>query len=467
LTARSWIAKNHPLADFLLALPELAAEQPNERHRQAVALLSDELRRVRFDLPEPFTDYEFHPMGLPGFDAPELPEGTRRLLVLSPFLSAPFLKGVAEEVPAILISRAESLDAIDAATLKKFDEVFAIIESASGDDEAAETAGTPVRTVTPSDDPAHAPHGLHAKLYLADAGWDSDLWTGSANATSAGFRHNVEFLTRLTGKKSKVGIDAFLNGVSGSKGFSQFLVPYQTPKSPPAVNAVAEANAKAVEDLRSMIAALPLRLEITPEGKLYRLTLRTRAPPPAKINATAVAWPITLAESAALPLKPLFSGEEVAFEGLSSQALTAFLAVMVTAGRGQDSAELRFVLKLSLVGAPHDRFENLLHHVLSDPTNVLRYLLFLIHHDGLYSGPITDIFAPAHDSAQRRGANGAGSIPLFEELSRALATQPELLDGVQTLVDDLRKTEEGAALLPLNFDSLWRPIWSAREALRR
>jgi hypothetical protein len=38
---------------------------------------------------------------------------------------------------------------------------------------------------------------------------------------------------------------------------------------------------------------------------------------------------------------------------------------------------------------------------------------------------------------------------------------------VQSLVDDLRKTEEGAALLPPNFDSLWKPLWSAREALRR
>ena len=29
-------------------------------------LLSDEVRRARFNLPVPFTDYEFHPMGLPG-----------------------------------------------------------------------------------------------------------------------------------------------------------------------------------------------------------------------------------------------------------------------------------------------------------------------------------------------------------------------------------------------------------------
>ena len=462
-------AKNHPLADFLLALAGLAADQLLERHRQAVALLADELRRVRFELPEPFEDYEFYPMGLPDFPAPELPEGTRRLLVVSPFLTASFLKEIAEEVPTILISREDSLDAIDAATLKKFEQVFAIDDSASGNDEAIETAEAPAPPLNPSDDAAAeaAAQGLHAKLYLADAGWDSDLWTGSANATSAGFHHNVEFLTRLTGKKSKVGIDAFLNGSSGSKGFARFLLPYQIPKSPPVVNDVAEQNAKLAEELRTLIAALPLRLEIARQEKLYRLILRTRAPATAEIDATAIAWPITLAQSAAQPMAPLFSGNDLVFDRLSSQALTAFLAVMITAGRGENAVELRFVLKLPLSGVPEDRFENLLHHVLSDPANVLRYLLFLIHHDGLHSGRITDFFAPAHDPAKRRGANGAASIPLFEELSRALATQPELLDGVQTLVADLRKTEEGAALLPKNFDSVWTPIWTAREVLRR
>jgi hypothetical protein len=461
-------AKNHPLAEFLLALPSLAADRLDDRHRQSVDLFANELRRVRFDLPEPFEDYEFYPMGLPGFRAPELPEGTRRLLVVSPFVTASLLKEIAEEAPAILISREDSLDAIDAATLKKFEQVFAIDDQASGNDEATETADAPAAPLNPSDEAAAetTPQGLHAKLYLADVGWDSDLWTGSANATSAGFHHNVEFLTRLTGKKSKVGIDAFLNGVSGSKGFSQFLLPYEIPKSPPVVNEVAEQNAKVAEELRTLITSLPLRFEVAREEKLYRLTLRTLAPVAAKVNATAIAWPITLPQSTAQPMAPLFSGNDLVFDHLSSQALTAFLAVIVTVGRGEDAVALRFVLKLPLAGVPEDRFENLLHHVLSDPANVLRYLLFLIHHDGLQSGRITDLFTPAPDPAKRRGANGA-AIPLFEELSRALATQPELLDGVHSLVNDLRKTEEGTALLPRNFDSVWAPIWSAREALRQ
>jgi hypothetical protein len=461
-------AKNRPLANFLLALPKLATDRPHVRHQQAVSLIADELHRVRFECPEPFDDFEFYPMGLPGSRAPQLPEGTRRLLVVSPFVTAPFLKELAEEAPAILISREDSLDTLDAGTLKRFEQVFAIKDSASGNDETPEAA-TPAPSVNPSDEVSAeaAAQGLHAKLYIADGGWNSDLWTGSANATSAGFHHNIEFLTRLTGKKSKVGIDAFLNGVSGSKGFSQFLLPYQLPKSAPPVNEVVEKNAKLAEELRTLITTLPLRFEISHAEKLYRLTLRTPASVVAKIGATAIAWPVTLPQSAAQPMAPVFSGSDLVFDRLSSQALTAFLAVIVTAGRGEDAVEVRFALKLPLTGVPQDRFENLLHHILSDPANVLRYLLILINRDGWQSGLLADPVTPAVDGAKRRGANGAALVPLFEELSRALATQPELLDAVQSLVADLRKTEEGAALLPRNFDSLWVPIWSARETLRQ
>ena len=41
--------------------------------------------------------------------------------------------------------------------------------------------------------------GLHAKIYVADAGWKSRIWVGSANATHAAFNRNVEFLAELEG----------------------------------------------------------------------------------------------------------------------------------------------------------------------------------------------------------------------------------------------------------------------------
>ena len=64
--------------------------------------------------------------------------------------------------------------------------------------------------------------------------------------------------------------------------------------------------------------------------------------------------------------------------------------------------------------------------------------------------------------AQRSGPRAGPEIPLLEALMRALSRNPEQLDRIARLVDDLRRTEQGARLLPEGFDSVWEPIWAAR-----
>jgi len=458
-------AKNHPLADFIAALPKLTAHGLADAQVRVLGTMDDELRRVRFDLPEPFEDYAFLPMGLPGFRPAQVPEDARRLMILSPFVSQSFLKEAAEAIDAILISREESLYDIEASVLNKFRKVYAMIDAATGDNDGADISNAPARA--PRDEAAgvETARGLHAKLYIADAGWDSYVWTGSANASSAGFERNVEFLTELIGKKSKVGIDAFLDGISGTKGFAQFIAQYTPPNEPPPTDPIMEKNEKAAERLRLIIASIPLRIEVASHPEGYVLILRSDEPIELEFEATASVWPITLSPTAAQPLAPLFSGKVVEFGPVSEQALTAFLAIRVTAGSGPSQADISFALKVPLVGAPTNRFENLLHHVLSNPANVLRYLLLLMHHEAGNISEVVDLLMPSKSTRSRR-ANGAGAVPLFEELSRALASSPRLLDAVKSLVDDLQKTPEGAALLPSDFDAVWRPIWRAREALR-
>src|SRR5690348_14253816 len=56
-------------------------------------------------------------------------------------------------------------------------------------------------------------HGLHAKAYIAEEGWDTTLYLGSANATYASLMagSDVEILADLRGKRIRVGgIDSFL-----------------------------------------------------------------------------------------------------------------------------------------------------------------------------------------------------------------------------------------------------------------
>ena len=50
------IAANHPLADFVAALPRLALRPLARERRQGVAKIADELRRVRFTWPEGFDE---------------------------------------------------------------------------------------------------------------------------------------------------------------------------------------------------------------------------------------------------------------------------------------------------------------------------------------------------------------------------------------------------------------------------
>jgi hypothetical protein len=458
--------RNHPLANFLSALPGLAVEPANAKHLASIELLSDEVRRVRFEIPEPFKSYEFLPMGLPGFAAPYLPEDTRDLLIVSPFVSTSFLDDIVSEASTSLVSRAESLDAIEPSTLEKFSKLY-VVDSATWDgarnDQASEDESQDF-----SDDALEETRGLHAKLYLADCKSISHLWTGSANATNAGFNHNVEFLTRLSGKKREIGIGAFLNGSSDTKGFLKFLSPYSIPKSQSVDNEAAQQNIKAAEELKAIITNLPLRIEISGEGNFYRMALRVTSPLDTLTasKATAVAWPITLPPTSALSVSPLRAGERVEFVNLSSQSLTAFMAILITAGHGKDRAQLRFVLKLPLFGAPADRFEALLQNVLSNPKNVLLYILLLVNEDEERSSHISNLLLDG-ENLQKSRAIGDMAVPLFEQLTRALAKQPELLDGVKSLVDDLRKTPGGAALLPSDFDAVWEPIWSARERLQK
>lgn len=65
LTDRAYaFGDNHPLGDFLAALPDLAVRSVSDSVRQHVARVEYEIRRVRFDLPQGFSKLAFHPFGL-------------------------------------------------------------------------------------------------------------------------------------------------------------------------------------------------------------------------------------------------------------------------------------------------------------------------------------------------------------------------------------------------------------------
>ena len=199
--------------------------QVNPDVQELTSSLADEVLRVRFEVPKDFDgeDWSFMPMGLRRYRRTPTFEGCSRLMIMSPFLSGEPVSVLATTgKDNVLISRSESLDALPPDLLADIQNRTRIYMFS----DAAE------RPEMEDEEPSYAPSfdedlsGLHAKLYVAESGWNARLFTGSANATDAAFRNNVEFLVELIGRKSQIGIDKIL-GKEGEKGtLLDVLVPY-------------------------------------------------------------------------------------------------------------------------------------------------------------------------------------------------------------------------------------------------
>ena len=456
---KNGIATNRPLGDFFAALPAMSKRPIPADSQKRMELCATELRRVAFTTPDGFDKVAYWPLGIAGKTSWPFEGWCSRVLIVSPFLSAPLLKRVTELTDdAILVSRIDSLQELEPTALDTFSAVHALNPSA--DVEETQPAAEEAEPEAP---PGAIPtSGLHAKLYIAEHGWDASVFTGSANATSAAFGGNVEFLVELVGKKSRVGIDAFLEKTDGGLSFADLLQPF----TPGAAAAEVDAAQKRVDDLAESVRPDVSNLVLTAHvsqpaaGDLFEVALRTKGGklPPLPSGVEVHTWPITLSEGTAVPVSE--ASPHATFHGLSFAGLTSFIAFRVTAKVGGKAACLRFVLNIPLVGAPSDRRERIPKSLLSSPEQVLRFLMFLLSEFGADDHSpeaASDAFDPGNGSFHW----GTRGTPLFESLVKALDRSPGRLDQVAKLVDDLRAAGEG--LLPAGFDEVWLPVWEARQ----
>jgi len=451
-------ARNHPLADFVAALPAMCVRQPaSERILAMIATAGRELRRVNFALPPGIDEIVFWPLGLAGKrQDPFEYDRVDRVMVVSPFLSSSKLSEIAEwGGPNVLVSRYEALGQLSASQLGGWDEVFAMNTGASVGDEESTDAPDDSATLT----------GLHAKLYVGDAGWNSSIWTGSANATRAAFDKNVEFLVQLTGRKSVCGIDAFLSRTDGSTSLRDLIEPFIPAAAPAVPNAADEALDHLLDEVRLRIAKRHWRVEMVAlDDAGFSMRAFAEGGPidlPSEVQLRA--WPITLPSSSARILDPVLPTLD--FGTVAFETVTSFITIEATAATAGHSRTTRFVLNAELTGAPAGRAERLLHSMLKDRRQVLRFLLLLLSGDdsqavgaGLGQSPI---FGAGTSSL------AGESQALLEPLLRALDRDPGRLDEVRTLVEELGSSEEGRQLLPDDLDAIWKPIWDAHTSTRK
>lgn len=473
-------AQNHPLGDFVAALPAMVAGGLAPSWRERMKQLAHELRRVEFEVPLPFSEIAFWPLGVGEKAIWPFPHRMDRLLVISPFMDDGFVEDLAgHQAPMSAVSRQESLAALAPETIRRLAKVWVLDDTA--EPEAAELEESPAEDLPPiGEGPADEGAllgeiplvGLHAKVFVADAGWSAHVWTGSANATRAAFNRNVEFLVELRGKRKDCGTETTLGspedaGAKRVRCLADLLRPYEHVADGDRPDGEKDAFQRAADRLaKEIAAAAPVaRCEPIPERDRFSIILGgiDEADVTIPVGWQLRVWPISLPEGTARAVDP---GQDpwARFESVSVEGLTAFFAFEVLSEGGR--FRQRFVLRIPLHGAPENRRDRILRQLLSDPERVLRFLLLLLTDRG--AGEFSQWSVPAPATEGKGGAiHSLFESSLFESLLRALDRDPERIDQVAQLIEDLCQTTEGRQLLPARVEEIIRPICEVRRRQRK
>lgn len=451
------IVANQPLSDFIGSLPGLVLKGLPEGHQKRIEQMREEIRRVRFDLPPGIESVIFHPLGIDNNRSDPISGRIERMLIISPFLSKSRLDHFAAPgKECILVSRLDSLQKVSGDCLGKFSTIFILKDDAA--------IGIEDRL-----------DGLHAKLYAADSGNESRIWTGSANATEAAFSKNVEFLVELKGKKNICGIDALLNGsnaaADGKKICLRTLLEPFNRIDNVVVDPLESLKIRVTEARNALINA-DLSAHVFQDGE-KNFAIKIEGPIitlPKDISI--IFWPITLPEARALPLC-FGTGLIAEFKNISKDEISAFFAFNLTVNSNGLSLCDDFVLKLPLIGAPADRIEHIIRGLLDNESQVLKLMMICLNLD---REPVPGEYMPdpsgyVPDSDEENIGNGNQKshhaiVPLFESMVRALSRDPQRIDDLNKLIQDLKDNPDKCKFLPKGLDEIWDPIWQARKNLK-
>ena len=441
-------AGSEPLAKFVRALPELAvAPLPPSRH-STIAALADELHSVEWELPAGVREANFHPIGLPDatpFAVEEHFQGYRKLAI-SPFLGPGaiqrFFRPKAGRT-AVLVSSGAELSALPRAALEHLD-VYEIDPTASlSGDDVEENAFQTFST------------DLHAKLFVVERARLAHLFVGSANLTHAGLSHNVEFLCELVGPVAKFGVNAM---VGEDAPFRAMLMPYVA--SDPAEVDEASTAERALTDLLFGIASrVCFRTTITTRDDAWVARISTDDALPrisedidlviAPHNRDGETYPLSPEEPVDVELPP----RELA-------DITAFLRLTATRTIDGEPVRCSAVVCSQLRGAPDERFQTILARQIDTPEKFMRLLALLIGFAA--DGGLAE--AAAGDG--QGGWSGGTGQGVLELLARALSERPESIDHLEEIVEHLRRSLRGPAVLPPGWDDVWVPALEARREMR-
>jgi hypothetical protein len=430
------IKESRALAELMRSIPRLALRKLSKQRIEVLESLAAQVERIAFPAPEGFTSpVAFEALGLAaGIKSAWRPkQAGEKVLVISPFVNVTGLDALAATSTGgrILVSRQESLDELSEDALSGWKDLMVLSETAVGEQE---------------DSNAARPSGLHAKIIAVENGRQISWTIGSANATAAAFTgRNVELIASMTGPRSDrgknkgFGIDQFRDS-----GFLALCEPYRRIARPDDDHALTLARTQ-LETARCALLESNLKVSCRINEDTWRWTLSgdLSLPPEVKVEA----WPVSVNEDQArlLQLPSEWS--------LPLPRLTAFVAFRLSVAAKVD--DVRMVLKLPTEGMPEGRVMQVLRMLIDSPERFMQFLRALL---GGLEGLADWAVVPGDGASQGKWFESLGGETLLEDLIRTASREPQRLEPIRRLIEDLRSTVEGRAIVPDDFYDLWRMV---------
>lgn len=430
------------LAGLLEKLVGMSTQPLDAARRNIVRALGEDVAHRSFPAPDGFNgSVRFHALGLEDGTGPlwGLEQTGNDILAIAPFLSASTLDHLASlsRPPRTLISRREALDALPPAKRDAWDTIQVLSESALDE---------------PEDDQAARSSDLHAKLIALEHGHKVTWYVGSANLTHAAYTgSNVEMVAAITGPKGGPdsgkgsGIARFVES-----GFPKLCEAY-VPGEPTTEDAAITEARERMETARARLLNEDLRVVCKPDEDAWSWTLEGAVALPAGISVSV--WPVSVKEDDARQLELPLAWR------LPMSRLTAFVAFRIEVDANID--DVRMALKLPATGMPEGRVSQVLRTLIDSPQRFLQFLRALL--GGM--DEITDwAMGEGNGSWQGQGLDGMSNATLLEDLLRAASQDPQRLEPLQRLIEDLRTTAEGRDIVPDDLHELWQTIYSVVQA---
>ena len=440
-------ASNAPLGRFIGALSGFAVGELPQERREALSELAEDLRRVQWELPEGAREIHFHPIGIPGWRSFPMEEhfSGYRKLVISPFVRDGLIRRVLSPGPgrkATLVSRGEELgtlrpDTIEGLNIYELDPASQL----SVDEDGVERNRAFLTN-------------LHAKVFVIERARLAHVFVGSANATEAAFNGNVEFLCEIVGQVAKFGVDSL---VGDDAPLRAMLTPYVA--SEMAEVDKASFVGRMLEGLLMDIAGqLGLCTTVVgqADGWIPRITGDSEFPQiPAGASVTIAAHNRPAETHELRPGEPI----EIELSPCELADITPFLQLTANHTDEGTVIERSTVICSRLEGEPDDRYHEIFARQIDTPEKFMRLLALLM---GFATGNIIASDLQTGDSTGS-WSTGAGQ-GVLELLARALSENPESVDHLAAIVEQLRGSSRGMAVFPPGWDDVWLPALEARRA---